>query len=235
MQDRQWQGVVFWGILGFIFLIVAGGGGTGSGENTAIADSYTLRPYITDFAENEYGTGQSQAEAKTVVSGSNVTELLQSVPYCLIVNGDFETGDLTGWTLANSGSGSFVINDGTLDPPGPDGPISPCGDNFSALTQQTGPGTHTIYQDVALSCDLISATLRWADVIRNHHTDFVEPKRQPHHLSPHPQPDRSNPNHESPPLHHRHTQKALQNSLPTNSSRGLKSHDLPRQMYPQTA
>ena len=127
--------VVVWGVLGCLCLLnvsswgqFSGGGGViGSDENTAIADSYAVRSYDPDFVENEYGTGQSGAEAKTVVRELNVTALLQSVSGCLIVNGDFETGDFTGWTKVDSGSGTFVINDGTLDPDSPDGPIAPCG------------------------------------------------------------------------------------------------------------
>src|SRR5262249_26088484 len=36
----------------------------------------------------------------------------------LITNGNFETGDFTGWTVSNGG-GTWHINDGTFDPEGP--------------------------------------------------------------------------------------------------------------------
>jgi len=97
---------------------------------------------------------------------------------CLIVNGDFETGDFTGWIKVDSGSGTFVINDGTYNPLSSDGPIAPCGGAFSALTDQSEPGTHTLYQDVTIPSGATTATLNWTDIIRNHHTDFVDPGQE---------------------------------------------------------
>jgi len=93
-----------------------------------------------------------------------------------IVNGDFETGNFSGWTLANSGNGTFVINNGTY--PSPDGPLPPYSGNFSALSTQSGPGIHTIYQDVTLPAGTTSATLCWADRIRNHASSFSDPQQE---------------------------------------------------------
>jgi hypothetical protein len=96
-----------------------------------------------------------------------------------IVNGDFETGSFSGWTLANSNSsGTFVINNGTYDPLSPDGPLPPYSGSFSALSNQGGPGIRTIYQDVTLPADATTATLRWADRIRNHATEFLDPTQE---------------------------------------------------------
>jgi len=39
----------------------------------------------------------------------------------LILNGGFETGSLTNWTLVNSTYGRFVVNNGTVIPPGAGG------------------------------------------------------------------------------------------------------------------
>src|SRR6185436_17212630 len=42
-----------------------------------------------------------------------------------LVNGDFETGDTSGWTLTTTGSGAWTLNDGTFDPQGPALPLPP--------------------------------------------------------------------------------------------------------------
>jgi hypothetical protein len=78
----------------------------------------------------------------------------------------------------NSGNGTFVINDGTFDPSGPDGPLATYNGSFSALTDQGGPGVHTIYQDVTLHASATSATLAWADMIRNHAGEFSDPEQE---------------------------------------------------------
>jgi len=60
----------------------------------------------------------------------------------ILVNGGFETGDFTGWTQLNGGFGAWVINDGKIDPDGPEGPTPPLTGRFSALVTQIGGGTH---------------------------------------------------------------------------------------------
>jgi hypothetical protein len=75
-----------------------------------------------------------------------------------VVNGDFESGTLSGWQLQNepSGlaeSGSWFAYSGTVSPLepgiGPPVPPPPAG-NFAAITDQEGPGTHILYQDIAV-------------------------------------------------------------------------------------
>ncbi len=71
----------------------------------------------------------------------------------LITNGGFETGDFTGWTVANvaGGSGSWFVT-GNGAPSAINGfaqPVLAGGGNFSASTDQTGPGSHTISQTFA--------------------------------------------------------------------------------------
>jgi len=90
----------------------------------------------------------------------------------LIVNGSFETGDFSGWTLENGMASSFVINDGTFDPSSTDGPLPPFAGGFSALSQQLGAGQAAIYQDVFIPDGALSAVLTWRDRIRNHAGQF---------------------------------------------------------------
>jgi len=90
----------------------------------------------------------------------------------IVVNGGFETGDFTGWQQRNIDFGAFVINDGKLDPEGPDAPLPPFDGNFNAVTEQIGGGSHVLYQDVFIPADAKSARFSWADRIRNHGLQF---------------------------------------------------------------
>jgi hypothetical protein len=85
----------------------------------------------------------------------------------LVTNGSFETGDFTGWTVADDGSGSgtwFVSDQATT--PLSAFPVPPAADGtFQAFVDQTGPGRHILYQDIVIPAS-ISVTLNmmlWAE------------------------------------------------------------------------
>jgi hypothetical protein len=63
-----------------------------------------------------------------------------------VVNGDFETGNLVGWTTLEEGEGEWDTYSGTL---GGDFFAPPQG-SFAATTFQEGPGLNILYQDVAV-------------------------------------------------------------------------------------
>jgi hypothetical protein len=68
------------------------------------------------------------------------------------VNGGFETGNFSGWTVVNQsgGSGDWFVYTGTTSPlSGFTIATTPEG-THAAVTDQTGPGSHVLYQDVAL-------------------------------------------------------------------------------------
>jgi hypothetical protein len=77
----------------------------------------------------------------------------------VVDNGDFETGNLSGWTLDNSpddmSAGSWFAYTGTTPPisgmfPG-SAPVSPPPQgNFAAITDQGGPGRRILYQDITV-------------------------------------------------------------------------------------
>jgi hypothetical protein len=76
----------------------------------------------------------------------------------IVTNGDFETGNLSGWTLDNlpddMTSGSWFAYTGTTPPisgmlPGASLSAPPQG-NFAAITDQEGPGRRILYQDVVV-------------------------------------------------------------------------------------
>ena len=90
-----------------------------------------------------------------------------------ILNGGFETGELTAWTREDTGVGAWVINNGTFDPESADGPLPPRSGSFSALARQQSSGRHALYQDVFIPSGATFATLRWADRIRNHAPEYA--------------------------------------------------------------
>lgn len=68
----------------------------------------------------------------------------------LLVNGNFETGTFAGWTVTNQsgGSGDFFINapGATTPDSGEHTATNPTGGSFYAVSDQTGPGAHTLIQ-----------------------------------------------------------------------------------------
>ena len=96
----------------------------------------------------------------------------------LIVNGGFETGDFSGWVVQNLGLGSFVINNGSYDPASPDGPLAPRGGSYSVLSDQTGLGARTIFQDIAIPVGSTAVTLSWVDRIHNYAIEFADPNQE---------------------------------------------------------
>lgn len=90
-----------------------------------------------------------------------------------LVNGDFETGDFTGWEQIHGGLGGIVINDGSVNPDGPDGPLPPFAGHYAALVHQTGSGSHELFQDVTIPAEAKAAVLSWAHRVRNHADRFA--------------------------------------------------------------
>ncbi|MDC8005723.1 HYR domain-containing protein, partial [Aureisphaera galaxeae] len=91
-------------------------------------------------------------------------------------NGDFETGDLTGWTPVVLGDFDpvFILNDGTQDPDGPGAPMAPIGGTFDLLSAQDGPSFHMISQPILVPANVTDAEVRWYDRIRNFFSDYVD-------------------------------------------------------------
>ena len=96
----------------------------------------------------------------------------------VLINGGFESGDLSGWRTGTSGSRGFVINDGTVNPASADGALPPYVGDFSLLSDLAVPATCFVYQEVAIPHDATSVTLSWADRIRNHRSHYLEPHQE---------------------------------------------------------
>lgn len=67
-----------------------------------------------------------------------------------VVNGGFENGSLAGWTVVDAGSGSWFVYSGTFSPFSGSPIAAPPEGTFAATSDQGGPGSHVLYQDVAL-------------------------------------------------------------------------------------
>jgi hypothetical protein len=119
------------------------------------------------------------------VDGDQDGDLCDSCPHVpgrtlvdAIVNGTFETGDLSGWTVENHTFGSWVVNSGTINPSGPTGPTAPVSGQFDALTIQTGPGRQHLSQLVSVPSNIQRATLSWSDRVLNYASTFVHPTQE---------------------------------------------------------
>ena len=124
----------------------------------------------------------SDADAPTVLvretgGSTDVIEVATAIE--LITNGDFETGDLSGWTVVATGSGSnWVINNGTLVPPGPGGALAPISGNFDAVSVQSGPATQILTEQFVVPANITEAVLSWQDRIRNFAAEYSDPTQE---------------------------------------------------------
>lgn len=80
----------------------------------------------------------------------------------LIVNGGFESGAFTGWTVNDlaGGSGSFFIDDADgFTPFSGNATAGPAAGSFYAVSDQSGPGTHALSQAFVVPGSAQSVTL----------------------------------------------------------------------------
>jgi hypothetical protein len=109
----------------------------------------------------------------------------------LITNGDFEDGggSLTGWTVANqaSGSGSTYLQSGTGSPlNGFSVPAAP-GPTHAAMTDQSGPGSHVLYQDFVVPAAVSAATLSFEEFVHNYAIAYYTPATLDYSVRPNEQ------------------------------------------------
>ncbi len=89
-------------------------------------------------------------------------------------NGGFETGNFSGWAIVNSGSGNWFNYTGTLTPPPVFTINAPPQGTRAAVTNQSGPGSHILYQDLVLEPSQ-NHTLSFKIYYRNRASQFVTP------------------------------------------------------------
>ncbi|HEX4825095.1 MAG TPA: thrombospondin type 3 repeat-containing protein [Candidatus Polarisedimenticolaceae bacterium] len=95
----------------------------------------------------------------------------------LVQNGGFENG-FTGWTVPSSPAGSFRLNDGTIRPPVPTGPIPPISGSHDALGFQLRLGPVRLSQVVTVPAQVDRATLVWSDRVYNYASNFTHPSQE---------------------------------------------------------
>ncbi|MDY3559679.1 S8 family serine peptidase [Gemmata sp. JC673] len=97
----------------------------------------------------------------------------------LITNGNFETGNFNGWTVTPFvGANGWRINNGTIDPASPAGPLAPIGGAFDALTDSSSGGTRVIAQSFVVPAGVQQATLSWSDRLQNFASQFQDPNQE---------------------------------------------------------
>jgi len=118
------------------------------------------------------------------VCGATVTYSVTASDNCpapaveFIVNGGFETGNFTGWSVVDTGNGTYVINDGTFIPTSGQGALPPITGNFDVVTNQGGPGLHILSQFFVVPSNIQSAMVSWNDRIRNAAGTFSDPNQE---------------------------------------------------------
>ena len=92
-----------------------------------------------------------------------------------INNGNFETGDLSGWTVVTTGSGGWYAYSGSASPLSERRVAAPPEGTFAAITDQTGPGFRILFhKEIALdqtSTQILSFFLHYV----NEASDFAAP------------------------------------------------------------
>lgn len=102
----------------------------------------------------------------------------------LIVNGGFETGDLTGWSAFDQAGGAlgatWFVSSSTSSPQSGDPTPGPDDGSFYALTDQIGPGSHMLLQSFTVPVGATSVMLtfdmfsdNWSGVSDCGSTDFT--------------------------------------------------------------
>jgi len=97
----------------------------------------------------------------------------------LIVNGGFETGTLSGWTVASQsgsfpGSNFFALS-GTITPQSGSSTVGPASGSFYAVSDGNGPGTHALLQTFTVPGPASSVVLSFSLFANSYGGNFVNP------------------------------------------------------------
>ena len=92
------------------------------------------------------------------------------------VNGGFETGSFAGWTVFNQEEdfGNWFVYSGTVSPESGSPIAAPPDGTYAATTDQLVPGSHILYQDVALEAGF-HHMLSFVVYYNNQAGDFATP------------------------------------------------------------
>ncbi len=125
--------------------------------------------------------GESKLYAQTPAYGSSGQKSPDTPPppspSAVANNGSFETGTFAGWGVSNpcgSTIGNWFVYSGTTSPVSNFTIPAPPAGAFAAVTDQVGPGTHILFQDIALEAGS-SHTLTMTLYFNNRHTANITP------------------------------------------------------------
>ncbi|PPK94296.1 HYR domain-containing protein, partial [Nonlabens xylanidelens] len=158
-----------------------GNGNTSTQTQNVIIDDVTA-PIITCTSNitqvNDAGDCGAVVNYTTPIVSDNCT-ISETRDY--ITNGNFESGDLTGWTPMNSGASSFELNDGTFIPSSSIiSPTStlPINGLFDIVSEQNNPGIAIVSQPITVPLAVTGANISWLDRIQNFNTVFSDPDQE---------------------------------------------------------
>ncbi len=155
--------------------------GSSSTLDVTSPGSYSFtHQYLDDGASPGNGTASDVYHPSvTVTDAAGESDSTGSAVQNVITNGDFETGDFTGWSISTTGSANWQINDGSLDPPGPAAPLAPISGNFDAVSTQSGSSLAMLSDVFVVPDNVTSAVLSWSDRIQNFASQgFVDPGQE---------------------------------------------------------
>lgn len=152
------------------------GAATATVTVAGIADAFALGSTLVRILDNDVAplAYNPRPQPGSQTSARNVQLAWDLGLPELIVNGDFEIGNFSGWVKETTAGGDFLLNSGTFDPPGPEGRSPAYAGRYSALSEQSSPGQRTIYQDVSIPGFFDSAVLNWTHRVRNHAGEFSD-------------------------------------------------------------
>jgi hypothetical protein len=90
----------------------------------------------------------------------------------LITNGDFETGDFSGWTVSQSGGSTQTVLPASGDP---ELGASPTSDFYAFAGNQSGPSQNIFWQSVVVPNNLLSANFSFDYAYQNFGSGFSSP------------------------------------------------------------
>ncbi len=167
-----------------VTLTVFDAAGNFSSCNAIVTIEDTISPVIS--CPGDFTTSNDPGQC-----GATVTYTVSATDNCgtggieteYIVNGDFETGDFTGWMVSNSaGQGAVtVINDGSYIPISfvvGASVLPPISGSYDVISDQGGPSLHLMSQPFIVPPVVSNAIISWDDRIRNFHTAFVDPGQE---------------------------------------------------------
>jgi len=128
-----------------------------------------------------YDRGQAGQQGPFQNNVASASAVASGVLSGAVTNGGFETNggsgtnSIAGWTVVDQtgGSGSWYALSGTTTPDSSSTVPTPPGGSFAAVSDQTGPGSHVLYQDITVPNQ--GGTLRFDLFINNQANDFFVP------------------------------------------------------------